>query len=177
MDLSELQDRFPAGVWLLDTEYATPSGDFVIPVCVVAREFFSGRRIRQFFEPNEKHDNPFPLGPDALYVAYAAQAEWGCFLSLGWQLPINVVDLYPEFRNEISGRTPPVGRDSYDTRLIGAMAYYGLDSISAAEKKHMQERIARGFPFTAQERTAVLDYCESDVFCRSRRKRLASLTG
>src|SRR5215469_10959337 len=144
MELAELRIHFPSGVWLLDTEYATPVGDPVIPVCVVGREFFSGRCIREFFDLNNEYQNPFPLGPDALFVAYAAQAEWGCFLSLGWQLPVHVLDLYAEFRNEISGRTPPAGCKSYDPRLIGAMAYYSLDAISAAEKKQMQERIGRG---------------------------------
>jgi DNA polymerase-1 len=164
MDLAELRGQFKLGVWLLDTEYATPPGDPVIPVCVVGHELFSGRRIRKFFDPGQGHRCPFSLGQDALFVAYAAQAEWSCFLSLGWQLPKHSLDLYAEFRNVISGRTPPIGRD-YDTRLIGAMDYYGLDRISATEKKQMQTRISRGHPFTAEEREPILDYCESDVVC------------
>jgi hypothetical protein len=165
VNLGELQQRFPLGVWLLDTEYATPLGDPVIPVCVVAREFFSQRSIRQWFDPALNHENPFPIGGDALFVAYVAQAEWSCFLSLGWELPRHILDLYAEFRNEISGRSPPNGWKCHDTRLIGAMDYYGLDRISAATKKEMQERISRGHPFTTEEREAVLDYCESDVVC------------
>src|SRR5580704_13479571 len=109
MNLNDLQAQFKCGVWLLDTEYATPAGDVVIPVCIVAREFFSQRSIRQFFEPAQNYENPFPIGEDALFVAYAAQAEWSCFLSLGWKLPTHILDLYAEFRNEISGRTPPEG--------------------------------------------------------------------
>jgi hypothetical protein len=45
------------------------------------------------------------------------------------------------------------------------MDYYGFDTISAAEKKEMQERIGRGHPFTSEERAAILAYCESDVVC------------
>jgi DNA polymerase I len=143
MDLVELQVRFPGGVWLGDTEYATPLGDPVIPVCVVAFEFFSGRRIEQFFDPAQTYENPLPVGKDSLFIAYAAHADWSCFLSLGWELPAYIIDLHAEFRNEISGRTPPIGRGSFDDRLIGAMDYYGLDRISAAEKKELQERIGR----------------------------------
>jgi hypothetical protein len=165
MELAELQAKFKDGVWLLDTEYATPPGDPVIPVCVVAREFFSQRSIRQFFEPAQNYENPFPIGGDALFVAYAAQAEWSCFLSLGWELPTHILDLYAEFRNEISGRTPPEGHKCYDPRLTGAMDFYGLDRISAAEKKEMQMRISQGHPFTSDERTAILQYCDSDVVC------------
>ena len=165
MDLVELQVRFPAGVWLVDTEYATPLGDPVIPVCVVATEFFSGQHMEQFFDPAQTYACPLPVGKDSLFIAYAAQAEGSCLLSLGWELPNYVIDLHAEFRNEISGRTPPIGRDSVDARLIGAMDYYGLDRISAAEKKELQERISRGHPFTSEEQQAVLTYCESDVVC------------
>lgn len=165
MELAELRASFKLGVWLLDTEYATPPGNPVIPVCVVGRELFTGQCIRQFFNLGQIYENPFPIGGDAMFVAYAAQAEWSCFLSLGWQLPTRIIDLYAEFRNEISGRTPPAGCKSYDARLIGAMDYYVLDRIAAVHKKEMQERISRGHPFTMVERTAVLDYCGSDVEC------------
>jgi len=110
MELPELRNLFKAGVWLLDTEYATSPGDRVVPVCVVAREFFSNACVRQFFDPGQIYDNQFSVGDDALFVAYAAQAEWSCFLSLGWQFPKHVLDLYAEFRNVISGRTLPFGR-------------------------------------------------------------------
>ena len=165
MNLADLQVRFHGGAWIVDTEYATPLGNLVIPVCVVGREFFTRRQIQQFFDPGQSYENPFPIGKDSLFIAYAAQAEWSCFLSLGWELPAYVIDLYAEFRNEISGRRPPIGRDSFDARLLGAMDYYGLDRISAAEKREMQERIGRGHPFTSEEQRAVLAYCESDVAC------------
>ena len=35
MDLTTLQTLFVDGVWLLDTEYAVPLGEPVIPVCLV----------------------------------------------------------------------------------------------------------------------------------------------
>jgi hypothetical protein len=165
MDCTTLQALFPDGVWLLDTEYAAPFGEPVIPVCVVAHELFSGKRSRQFFDVGKQYESPFPVGKKALLIAYAAHSEWSCFLSLRWKLPENIIDLYAEFRNEVSGRTPPAGRDSHDCRLIGAMDYFGLDRISAVEKKEMQERISRGHPFGLEEQQAVLDYCASDVAC------------
>jgi DNA polymerase I len=165
MELAELQGSFKLGVWLFDTEYATPHGDPVIPVCIVGREFFTGQCIRQFFDQGQTYENPFPMDDDAVFVAYAAQAEWSCLLSLGWRLPTRIIDLYAEFRNQISGRTPPSGYKAYDARLIGAMDYYGLDRIAAVQKKEMQERISRGHPFTMAEREAILEYCGSDVEC------------
>ena len=87
------------------------------------------------------------------------------FFLLGWQLPRHILDLYAEFRNEVSGRTPPFRCHSFDCRLLGAMAYFKLDAISSAEKQEMLELIARGHPFPAEERSAILKYCESDVLC------------
>ena len=55
MELEELRVSFKFGVWLLDTEYATPPGDLVIPVCIVGRELFTGQSIRQFFDPGQTH--------------------------------------------------------------------------------------------------------------------------
>jgi hypothetical protein len=43
------------------------------------------------------------------------------------------------------------------------MAWFGLDCIGVEEKKEMQQLAIRGGPFTANERNALLDYCESDV--------------
>ena len=31
-------------------------------------------------------------------MAYYASAEMGCHLALGWKLPVNILDLFPEFR-------------------------------------------------------------------------------
>jgi hypothetical protein len=161
MDCETLRTIFPQGVWCLDTEFIP--GLPYVPVCLVAREFFSGQRVQIFFEPGQTYDNPLPK--EALHVAYAASAEWGTFLSLGWELPAYVIDLYAEYRNEISGRTPPRGRKGFDTRMLGAMDYYGLDHIAAAEKTEMRDLILRGHPFSDSERKAILAYCESDVTC------------
>ena len=47
--------------------------------------------------------------------------------------------------------------------LIGALTAYGLDSIGAVEKDEMRNLVMRGGPWSADERAAILDYCESDV--------------
>jgi len=156
---------YAGGLWLLDTEYATPPGDPVVPVCLTAKEVFSGRVVRMFFEEGGRHENPFLPYEDKVFVAFAAHAEWSCFLSLGWSLPVNIVDLHTEFRNEISGRTPPNGYRVFDTSLVGAMDYFHLNHIDAGEKRELQLRISRGYPFTSEEREGILNYCLSDVVC------------
>lgn len=69
-----------------------------------------------------------------------------------------MLDLYVEFRNLTNGTETPCG-DS----LLGALTYFGLDAIQAAEKDEMRQLAIRGGPFTNAERAALLDYCQQDV--------------
>ena len=101
---------------------------------------------------------PFPIGRDALFVAYYASAELGYFKALGWAMPANVLDLFVEFRNRANGLTPPAGFS-----LIGALAYFGLDSIGATEKDDMRTLVLGGGPWSDGERAAISEYCASDV--------------
>src|SRR5262249_54736793 len=43
-----------------------------------------------------------------------------------------------------------------------------VDSIGAVEKEEMRALVLRGGPWSAQERLAILDYCESDVAALAR---------
>ena len=47
--------------------------------------------------------------------------------------------------------------------LLGALAYFGLPAIDAAEKAEMRELAMRPGDHTEGERAALLDYCETDV--------------
>jgi hypothetical protein len=146
-------------VWLVDFEFSAPPGERPDPVCLVAREFRSGRTLRLWRDDlRGRRMPPYPIGPDSLFVAYLASAELGCHLAFGWPLPVRVLDLYVEFRNAANGTKPPNGFG-----LLGALTYHGLDAMDAAEKKAMQELAIRGGPRTSAEREALLAYCESDV--------------
>ena len=97
-------------------------------------------------------------GQDVLFVAYYASAELGCYRVLGWPMPQRILDLFTEFRARTNGLDPPAGNG-----LLGALAYFGLDSIGAVEKDNMRALVLRGPPWTEDERVAILDYCEGDV--------------
>jgi DNA polymerase I len=101
---------------------------------------------------------PFPIDGQSLTIAYYASAEMGCFLSLGWQLPEHVLDLFAEFRCLTNGKTVPSGNG-----LLGAMAFCGLDVMSALSKDANRGLAMRGAPFSSCEREILLTYCESDV--------------
>jgi len=149
--------KVPRSVVVIDFEFIATTGERPIPVCMVAHELRSGQHWRLWqgqFGPAP----PYPTGPDVLVVAFYASAEFGCYRALGWPMPSCILDLYIEFRNLTNGRRPPCG-----VGLVGALAYYGLDTIGAAEKDAMRELVMGGGPWSEAERTAILDYCESDV--------------
>lgn len=146
-------------VWCVDFEFGALPGERPGPVCLVAWELVSGRKLRVWQDDlNRLQAPPYPMGKDSLFVAYYASAEMGCHLSLGWPMPVNVLDLYTEFRNLSNGLTTPCGNG-----LLGAMAWFGLPGIDAIEKDTMRNLVLRGGPWTTDEKASILDYCESDV--------------
>jgi hypothetical protein len=145
-------------VWLVDFEFTAPPGELPAPLCCVARELRGGRLVRLWLADGAPALPPYGTGPDCLFVAYYASAELGCHLALGWNFPVRVLDLCAEFRCRTSGLSVPCGRS-----LLGVLAYFGLDGLAAAGKEEMRQLAMRGGPYTAAERGALLDYCQSDV--------------
>jgi DNA polymerase-1 len=136
-------------------EEAGRSGERPRPVCMVAKELRSGQEWRMWRDELLAATRPpFPIGPDALFVAYYVSAELGCFRALGWPMPTNILDLFVEFRVRTNGLTTPAG-----SGLVGALTYFGLDTIGAQEKDELRKQILLGNP----ECEATLNYCQSDV--------------
>ena len=126
---------------------------------MVARELRSGRLLRLWRdELMALRRPPFGVGADMLFVAYYASAELSCFLALGWPMPARILDLFVEFRATTNGLSTPCGRG-----LLGALQWHGLDAMAADEKTAMRDLILRGGPWSADERRAILDYCQADV--------------
>jgi DNA polymerase family A len=143
-------------------EEAGRSGERPRPICLVAHDLISGQRWR-LWRDEFGSAAPFPTGADSLFVAFYASAELGCFRALGWPRPANVLDLFAEFRDRTNGIKLETG-----SGLIGALTYFGLDTIGATEKEEMVLLALRGDPWSASDRSALLDYCESDVLALAR---------
>ena len=129
-------------------------------VCLCAHELRSGRHFRLWRDQLVGLKAP-PYRNDSktLFVAYYASAELCCHLSLGWELPTNILDLFIEFRrltNHSEEHQPPAG-------LLDALDYFRLDSIEAQAKEKWRDVVLRGGPWSAEERAGILDYCWSDV--------------
>ncbi len=158
-----MRERFKT-VWFVDFEFRGGPGDAPKVVCMVARELHTGKTIKLWEdELLGAVRPPFEIGMDSLIVAYYASAEMSCHLSLGWEMPQNVLDLFTEFRVLTNGLSLPCG-----SGLLGALAYFGLDAMAGAEKDRMRDLILRGRPWSNEEKKEILDYCESDVLALER---------
>lgn len=144
-------------IWLVDFEFQAGDGALPKPVCLVALELRSGRKLR-LWQDEFGVSPPYSTGPGTLFAAYYASAELGCHLSLGWPLPERILDLFVEFRNRTNGIPPLCGNG-----LLGALAHFGLDGIGATEKEEMRDLVLRGAPWSPGERKSILEYCEGDV--------------
>lgn len=146
-------------LWCVDFEFAGGDGGRQRPVCAVAYELKSGRELRMWEDDLHRLSTPpYSIAEGACFIAYYVPAELKCHLALGWPLPQNVIDLYVEFRCQTNGKPVFAGNN-----LIGALEYFGLNSMSVAEKEEMRQLAIRGGPWTSAERKKLLDYCAQDV--------------
>ena len=144
-------------VVLADFEFVATPGERPDVVCLAWHELSSGQTYC-LWRDQFGDAPPFRIDDRTLFVCFVGNAELGCHLSLNWPLPVHVIDLNPEFRRIVNGRVVPEGKG-----LLGALAYYGLDSIDAKYKHAMQKRIEKGWPFTAEEREEIMRYAPTDA--------------
>ena len=146
-------------VVLVDFEFRARPGERPEPICLVAKSLLGGAVYRLTRdELLRRTEPPYPTDDNTLFIAYYASAEISCHLALNWPSPTCVLDLFIEFRNLTNGLTVQCGNG-----LVGALAWFGLNSISVTEKKAMRDLAQRDGPLTPEEEKALLDYCESDV--------------
>jgi hypothetical protein len=143
-------------IWCLDFEFRAPDGERPDVRCMVAKEYHSGRIIT-LWRDELGWFPPFSCGHSTLLVVYYGSAEMGCFLSLGWDLPENLLDLYVEFKRKYNGCFLKAGAG-----LNGALIQHGLQAIP--DKDEMRELAMReGDHYSAEEKTNLINYCSSDV--------------
>jgi hypothetical protein len=145
--------------WVIDSEYCQPWGSRPTPHCIVARCVITEETMRLWAGGGITLRCPFVGDQSELFIAYAADAEIGVFLSLGWVPPLCILDLFPEFLRMMNGRP----REREHDGLIDALAHFGEPSMGADEKQTMRELAIRGAPFTEAEKRELIDYCEGDV--------------
>src|SRR5437773_936104 len=89
--VQEELERFPE-VWLVVFDHDRPAGESPVPTRLLAREVRTGRTVDLGCDALIGPDaSPIPTGGEALLVAYDGSATLGCFRSLGWEPPHNVL--------------------------------------------------------------------------------------
>ena len=144
-------------IWFVDFEFISRPGERPDVVCLCAKELRSGQTLRLWRDQLDATP-PYRTDAKALFVCFVANAECACHLALGWPLPEKILDLSPAFRCVVNGRAVPNGKG-----LLGALSYYGINSIGAKRKDSMRARILQGWPFSPEEQEQILDYCLSDI--------------
>lgn len=134
-------------IYVIDFEFLADPGENPKLVCLVTHEIKSGKTYKIWLEGQNPSFKPFfPLREEDFLVAYYSSAEWGCYLELNWLLPVNVVDLFTEFRVLTNG-LPGISNS-----LLGACQRFGINTISTSDKENARLRILQGPPFTEEEK-------------------------
>jgi hypothetical protein len=149
-----------------DFEYGQDENGREVPRCLVYYVLPERRMYRLWlYGVPVPAEAPFPTGPDTLFVAFAAKAEVRCFLALGWPLPQRVVDVHHLARRATNGWVKqPVRLDGkVHYGLLDFMRFFDLDSIDVAEKDEGRALALRDGPYPEADRTALMNYCQTDV--------------
>jgi DNA polymerase-1 len=153
--------RFPLVPYAVDYEYIPRDDGGLDVVCGVAKNLFTGHTERRWRD--EMGRAPFfDCGPEAVLIAYNAQAEMEAHLAMGWPLPGNVICLFAEHMLDTNGAELPTGTETRGS-LLAALKCNNLPAREAKEKKALIDRILAGPPYSDGEKRAILAYCETDV--------------
>ena len=146
-------------LYAIDFEYFGSDGEIPSVVCMVVQDLRSGEVSRHWQDDLQKMKTPpFETGEDIALVCYFAPAEVQSMCALDWDLNVSVIDLFAEFRCQTNGN-PNVGRNS----LVNALQFNRLDHLIPKEKDSMRDLILSGGPWSKDQRSAILAYCEQDV--------------
>ena len=92
-------------VWATDTEYRSVGGRDR-PRCLCALGLLSGERREAWLAGVVKPPCPFAMTDDECFIFFAADADIGVFIELGWPIPRHVIDVRVEFMRIRNGLAP-----------------------------------------------------------------------
>jgi DNA polymerase family A len=149
-------------------EFELRTGDLPAPLCMVAHvldENLQHVRTVRLWRGQFGPTPPFDIGPNTLFVAYAAWAELTCFMQLGWMFPAHVFDLHTTYlasSNVLLPYNPDEVRKKPRKRLSDACRAYGIEGWENINKEAIAKAIGEG-RWGESGPEAVFDYCEEDV--------------
>jgi hypothetical protein len=159
--LGVTQNSLPyAHVILEDFEFISKPGERPDVVCGAFFDLSTGQTVLRWRDELDANGLPYdPQRADTLVVSFVFNAEGACHLALGQPLPKNVLDLSVEFKCQVNGKGIPRKNQG----LIGALQYFGLNTITQKRKDAIRDRIMQGRPFTPEFLKEMGDYCIGDA--------------
>ena len=153
-----------------DFEYEIETGGLPNVLCMVAHvlsENLEHVRTIRLWRGEFGKAPPFDIGPDALFVAYAAWAELICFKVLGWRFPVHVFDEHTAFlasSNILPPYDPELVRQKPRKDLESACDAYGLEpGWQGIDKGTIAPAIGAGTWRQHYTPEQVFNYCTEDV--------------
>jgi hypothetical protein len=162
VDVPTSFDRFRE-IWSRDYEYRIDENGRPEPICLFCRELRSGREI--FLRRHEllsRTSLPYNAGPDTLTFSYAATAELGCDLVLGFKMPTNTMCTFGETCATING-FDAYGLAKKRPSLIEACGLYGIPCTTKAHKDRMRDLILNNRHYSEEQWAEIRDYNIDDV--------------
>jgi hypothetical protein len=124
-------------VYLHDWEWLPVPGEQALhPLSVVVHDLVADRSWRYYGDALEalRGKCPFDVGPNALWVATHGAGDLQCFLTLGWPLPVHVIDTATEFRHETNGKFED-RKQSANAGQLDMARYYRVPAMSQKTKE------------------------------------------
>ncbi len=150
-------------IWHVDFEYRQDANHHPVPVCMYAREQYTGTEIALWRDQLLACKRaPFDTGPRSIVASFASNAEGSCFFKEGWPSPHNILDLYVENIAEINGNTD-VWSEKKRPGLLTALELHGLSSRSADRKQAMRDVILNNVDYTEEQEREIREYNREDV--------------
>lgn len=134
--------------WVTDSEYRSVGGRSRTR-CVCAVDLFSGERREAWLAGVAKPPCPFAMTDDECFIFFAADADVGVFIELGWPIPRHVIDVRVEFMRIRNGLAPLPALDGGDLDIAAEK------EAKTSKRRHKKpgqfslSRVARhyGIPF------------------------------
>ena len=169
---------------MVDTEYRSAGGR-PRARCLCALDLFSGERREVWLAGVIKPLCPFEMAADECFVFFAADADVGVFIELGWTIPRHVIDVRIEFMRIRCGLAPLPSLDGGDPDIAAekeakaskrrhkkpgqfslsrVARHYGIPFIEDEAKGDFRDLAMRpGDEFTDTEQQALTGYYRGDV--------------
>lgn len=140
-------------VWVVEVFCARSDGENPEPLCIAATDLVSGRSVRAWLSEGGLCGPPFFLSHSDLLVCLPAIPLVISFVSLGWPLPNQLIDLHAEFRCLTNGES------GVDDSRAGMLRYFGEPFGLGVERPGL-EALALKAGHTEDERAALMAYCD-----------------